>query len=155
MDPISILTLIGTANSAYATLKQGSTNAGELLGCMGKFFQAKQKIDKQAEVDEKSGKVDSKAFGARIELMRMEKELEQFITYECEGWVIAEWQKFKAQAQAEDQGPTLAQKKAARIKAQKDDTVMAAIKALGIIFAIGLTMLLTIGEKVKEALTGN
>lgn len=95
LDPASILAAISAANGAYATLKTCATNANEAWKCAAKFLEAKTQVDVQAEQDKASGKTNTEAFLAHIDLKRKQKELDEFIAYSCEGWVIAEWNAHK------------------------------------------------------------
>lgn len=133
LDPVSILAAISAANGAYATLKTCATNANEAWKCAAKFLEAKTQVDVQAQEDKANGKTSTEAFLAHIDLKRKQKELDEFIAYSCEGWVIREWNEHKKRLEDDAYEATIDSRKKIRKKQQKDDDVKNAIIAFTII----------------------
>ena len=140
IDPASILAAIGTANSAYKTIKTLGNNSNEIWKWASKFLEAKTKIDVQAEEDKKKGHTSTQAFLAAVELKRMQIELDEYIVLVCEGWVIKLWNEHKEalRQKAIDEAEASARaNRNARIKqAQKDDDVKNAVIAFTIVCAL-------------------
>ena len=145
LDPASILAAISAANGAYKTLKTCANNANEAWKCAAKFLEAKTQVDVQAKEDKANGKTSTEAFLAHIDLKRKQKELDEFITYSCEGWVVAEWNAHKRRLEDDAHAATIDSRKKIRKKQQKDDdvknviiafTVLAGLIAIGCVGAV-------------------
>lgn len=143
LDPVSILATISAANSAYATLKTCASNANEAWKCAAKFLEAKTQVDIQAIEDKASGKTSTEAFLASIDLKRKQKELDEFIAYSCEGWVIKEWNQHKQRLQDDAYAATTTSRKTIRKKQQKDDDVKNAI--IGFTIAAAVVAVVCVG----------
>ena len=133
LDPASILAAISAANGAYKTLKTCANNANEAWKCAAKFLEAKAQVDVQAQEDKANGKTSTEAFLAHIDLKRKQKELDEFITYSCEGWVVAEWNAHKRRLEDDAHAATIDSRKKIRKKQQKDDDVKNVIIAFTIV----------------------
>jgi len=133
LEVAAVIAAIKAANDSYAILKKGITNANEAWGAASKFLEAKTQVDIQAKEDKANGKVSTEAFLASIDLKRKEKELDEFIAYSCEGWVIKEWQAHKKRMQDDAFAATTDSRKKIRKKQQRDDDVQNVIIAFTIL----------------------
>ena len=136
LEVMAVISLIKTANDAFATVKQAKDNASTAWAGASKFLEAKAKIEVQATEDKAAGKTSTEAFVALIDLRRKEKELDEFITYQCEGWVVAEWQKHKKSVRDQVASETVTARNKIVKKYQRDDDISALFKALGIVAII-------------------
>ena len=151
-----VISAIKAANDAFSTITTAKGNASSVLAGARKFLEAKHKVDVQAAEDNAKGQTSTQAFVASIQLKRKQIELDNFFTYECEGWVAAEWNRHKASLRSQAQDEIFAAKQAGkRVKPQQDDTVIAAIKAFVIILVVGAAILIAKGEDIKDYFIGN
>lgn len=138
-----IVSAIKAANDAFGAIREAKGNATSMLSGAAKFLEAKQKVDVQAAEDKAQGNTSTQAFVASIELTRRQKELDDFFTYECEGWVGAEWNKHKAalRKQAKDEVFAARQSGKAKRKAQAEDNDMdLAIKVFTVLCAVVISI---------------
>lgn len=113
-EAAAIISAIKAANDAFSAIKTAKGNATSMLAGASKFLQAKQKVDVQAAEDGAKGHTDTQAFIASIELKRRQIELDNFFTYECEGWVGKAWNDHKAALRKQAKDEVFAAKQAGK-----------------------------------------
>ena len=146
VEAAAIISAIKTANDAYKTITTAKGNASAIISGAAKFLDAKQKVDVQAAEDKAKGQTSTEAFFASIELTRKQKELDDFFTYECEGWVGKAWNNHKAamRKQSKDEIFAARQKgRSIRNSLPEDETMDIGIKVL-----TGLCAVLAVGVVV-------
>ena len=134
-----VISAIKTANDAFAAITKAKGNATSILAGASKFLTAKAQVEVAATQDKAKGDTSTEAFIAAIQLRRKEKELDEFFTYECEGWVAAEWQKHKKAIRDDVAEANRPAQKIMRKKVQRDDDVKTAIIGITVAAAIAVT----------------
>lgn len=153
-EAAAIISAIKAANDAYKTITTAKGNASAIISGAAKFLDAKQKVDVQAAEDKAKGQTSTEAFIASIELTRRQKELDDFFTYECEGWVGKAWNDHKASMRKQSKDEIFAAKQKGRTiknSLPEDDTMLLGIKILtGFCVVLIMAMVTAVGLKMVQ-----
>ena len=150
-----VISAIKAANDAFTTINKAKGNVTTILKGASQFLEAKAKVDVAATQDKAKGDTSTEAFIAAIQLRRREKELDEFFTYECEGWVSNEWRKHKKTIADKVHAETTTERKVIRKKANSDDDIKSVFIAVGVVMIMIGSVLALIGDKIKALLSSN